>query len=98
MIRHIALFRINDGVEQSQVQQALRLLQELGVDNENVVSWEAARSLDERKGVVLVVTSLFASEEALERFRPSERHVAVAQFLRPIATWLVADYIVQASQ
>lgn len=92
MIRHITLFRINDDVPPDQVREILGRLQELGVGNEHVLSWEAAESLDTRRGTVLIVNSLFADQEMLAKFTTSERHIAAARVMRSIATWLVADY------
>jgi len=95
MIRHITLFRVNDEVPRETIERAITLLQGLGVENEFVMSWEVAESLDTRRGTVLVVNSVFTDQEALTGFTTSERHIAVAQVMRPIATWLVADYLTE---
>ena len=88
-VRHVILFRLYDDADPDEVLQRLRSLGDLP----GLLAWRVERSLDERKGVVLVQDSLFASLPALHSFRDAPRHVEVAEFMSRHADWLVADYL-----
>lgn len=86
--RHIILFRLYPDADADEVLAQLRSL----ADEPGILRWRVERSLDERKGVVIVQDSLFASRAALEAFRVAPAHVTVAEHLSKNADWLVADY------
>ena len=88
-VRHVILFRLYDDADPDEVLQRLRSLGDLP----GLLAWRVERSLDERKGVVLVQDSLFASVAALQSFREAPLHVEVADFMSRHADWLVADYV-----
>ena len=90
-LRHVVLFRVRDGVPEAEVDAALVALAGLG-KHPDVLSLEVGRSLDERKGRVLAEVALLADDAALQRFRTSPLHQAVAAQLSEVADWLVADW------
>jgi len=91
-LRHVVLFRVRDGVPEEDVDAALTALAGLAA-HPDVLSMEVARSSDERKGRVLAEVALLADDAALQRFRGSRQHQAVAAQLSGIADWLVADWL-----
>jgi hypothetical protein len=62
-LRHIVLFKIKDGVNELQIESAIKLLKELGIDNPSIIEWTVEKSLDERKGKIIIENSLFKSKE-----------------------------------
>ena len=88
-VRHIILFRVYPDADPDEVLRRLRSLRELP----GVLEWRVERSLDERKGVVVLQNSLFSSLQALRSFRVGPEHVEVADFLSRSADWLVADHL-----
>lgn len=90
-MRHIVLFRMYDDVADDEVDEMVASLRSLG-DDPGVVSWRVERSLDERKGRVIVEDAVFESAEAIERFRVSARHRVVAERMSTMADWLIGDY------
>ena len=83
------VFRLYADADPDEVLQRLRSLGDLP----GLLAWRVERSLDERKGVVLLQDSLFASMSALQSFRREARHVEVADYLSRHADWLVADHL-----
>ena len=88
-VRHVIVFRLYPDADPDEVLQRLRSL----CDLPGLLAWRVERSLDERKGVVLLQDSLFASMAALQSFRGEPRHVEVAEFMSRRADWLVADHL-----
>ena len=68
------------------------MLQEAG-SFAGILEWTIELSLDIRKGPVIVENSVFESAEAVERFRLSDEHRHVGEFLSQIADWVVGDYV-----
>jgi quinol monooxygenase YgiN len=90
--RHIVLIKFHEGVDDEARDRTIHLLKGLG-DLEGILEWEIAESLDQRKGHVIVENGLFEDAEAFEKFRQSERHIEVGNFIKEIADWLIGDYI-----
>jgi hypothetical protein len=91
VFRHIVLFRVRDDVTDPELSEAIDRLRALG-DAPTVGEWRIERSLDQRKGRVIVEDATFASREAFEVFRSSAAHVATAEHMAGIADWWVGDY------
>ena len=89
--RHIVLFRVRDGVAPAEVDAALRELRRLA-DLPGVRSWRIERSLDERKGQMIVEDATFDDEGAFKRFRTAPEHRAVSERMAEISDWWVGDY------
>jgi hypothetical protein len=91
VFRHIVLFRVRDGVEDDRLASALGELRSLGA-LPGVASWQIERSLDTRKGRVIVEDATFIDRRSFEQFRDHPRHVAVALVMSEIADWWNGDY------
>lgn len=89
--RHIVLFRMHNGVREEDIEGAQFELRALGASPE-VIHWRVERSLDERKGTVLVEDGTFADESTFARFRDSPAHRAAGAQLALIADWWIGDY------
>lgn len=89
--RHVVLFRIHDHVEEHDIDEAVDALRSLA-DLLCVESWNIARSLDERKGRILIEEATFADEDAFAAFREDSRHRDVAARMSEISDWWIGDY------
>jgi hypothetical protein len=85
---HIVLFRLRGGADPDEV---VDVLERSRPDDPGLVSWTVARSLDERKGVVVVERAVFVDRDGFERFRDSEAHRAAGRYLAGCSDWLVGD-------
>jgi len=90
--RHIVLFQVHADVADAQVDEEIDALRSLG-SLPGIERWVVERSLDDRKGVVIVEDATFVDRAAFEAFRSSEQHRAVGEQLREIADWLVGDFV-----
>ena len=90
--RHVVLFRIHDTVPEDDVTAALDELRTLAA-LPGVVAWRVERSLDARKGRVIVEDATFASADDFERFRIHPTHVAAGQRMAAISDWWNGDYL-----
>ena len=89
--RHVVLFRIHDDVEEHDVTRAVDALRSLA-ELPCVEDWRIARSLDERKGRILIEEATFADEAAFAAFREDPRHRDVAARMSEISDWWIGDY------
>nr|WP_155048225.1 Dabb family protein [Microbacterium sp. ZXX196] len=85
------MFRIHDDVGDARVDAAIDMLQGFAAFP-GVVSWITTRSLDERKGRVVIEEATFESRGAFERFRGDPAHVRAAKTMAEIADWWIGDY------
>jgi hypothetical protein len=91
VFRHIVLFRVHDDVAEARVVLALDALSSLGA-LPGVVGWRVERSLDRRKGRVIVEDGTFIDRRSFEQFRVNPRHVVAAATMSDIADWWNGDY------
>src|SRR3990167_1703451 len=91
--RHIILFKLHEGLDPKLEIKAIQLLQELGRGDEVILEWKVKRSMDIRKGIIIVENGLFKDEQTFEIFRKSDRHLETVNFMKEIADWKVGDYI-----
>jgi hypothetical protein len=92
--RHIVLFRVHDDVSDADVQVAVERTRAALAAAPGVVSAYVERSLDARKGRVVVEDVTFADAAAYEAFRSSREHDGVAAAWTELADWVVGDYLV----
>ncbi len=92
-IRHILLFKLYAGVNSKKETKAIQLLRELGKGDNGILDWRVEKSIDIRKGIVIVENGLFKDEQSYERFRKSDKHLETVNFMRQISDWTVGDYI-----
>ena len=88
--RHVVLFRIHHDVEEHDVEHALGQLKSLA-DLPGITSWQIARSLDERKGRVVIEEAEFTDADAFAAFRSHPRHQSVAAEMAAISDWWIGD-------
>jgi hypothetical protein len=89
--RHIVLFRIHDEVAADRIDTAITRLESLGA-LPGVVSMRVERSLDGRKGRMVIEDATFANAAAFAAFRANRSHVDVAAEMAEISDWWVGDY------
>lgn len=87
VLRHVILFRLREGAD---AETAIRLLRESRPDG--ALKWVIERSIDERKGVVIIEDTTFPDAEALQAFRVSDAHQESVEFMREWADWVVGDW------
>ena len=90
--RHIVLFRVRAGVDERDVDGAIDRLRGLA-GLPGVAAWRVERSLDTRKGTVIVEEAEFADRATYVAFRAHPLHQQVAGELSRIADWWVGDYV-----
>ncbi len=98
MIRHILLFRFNEGIEQHVRDDAVNRLQELGQICPTIGKWTVALNLAESPSAHDVVEiGDFDSLEDLEAYKAHPAHRAFSDFIRPLAKWALADIEVDSA-
>ena len=88
--RHIVLFRVHDHVEERDVARAMDQLRSLE-DLPGITDWQIARSLDERKGRIVIEEAEFVDADAFAAFRTHPRHQLVAAGMAEISDWWIGD-------
>ena len=91
MFRHVVLFRVHEWVADESIAAATHLLRALG-DLPGVVTWQIERSLDARKGRILIEEATFVDRDAFDAFRAHPTHAEVATHMAEISDWWIADY------
>ena len=89
---HLVLFKIHDTVAQSDMDRAVALLADLGEGHAGIEEWKVNSSIDTRKGRIIIEEAVFSSVEDYQRFKVSDSHVVVGDFMKTIADWWVGDY------
>ncbi|TDL46281.1 Dabb family protein [Microbacterium oleivorans] len=88
--RHIVLFRVHDTVEEHDVAHAVDQLTSLA-GLPGITSWQIARSLDDRKGRIIIEEAEFTDADAFAAFRSDPRHQSVAAQMAAISDWWIGD-------
>jgi hypothetical protein len=89
VLRHLVVFRIRSAADADEVVRRLEALSEF----KGLLHWKVRRSLDERKGVVILQDSTFRTAEDLEEFRVWGPHASCSAFMAERADWVVVDYV-----
>ncbi|WP_263168202.1 Dabb family protein [Streptomyces sp. SCSIO ZS0520] len=95
MIRHLVLFKLNDGVrrEEPRVRAGVEAFRALGGEIEELRFWECAWNITERPiAYDFAINSAVEDTEALRRYLEHPAHQAAAALWREFATWVIADY------
>ncbi|MFD9904666.1 Dabb family protein [Streptomyces sp. NPDC059063] len=95
MIRHLVLFKLNDGVERDdpRVVAGVKAFEELGGIVPELTFWECAWNISERPiAYDYAINSAVADPAALQRYLDHPAHQAGVALWREFATWVVADY------
>jgi len=92
-LRHIVLFTLKSTDEEI-CAQAIQVLNTINVDPSNgLLEWNIKKSLDTRKGVIIVENALFQNREAFDLFRASDAHIKLGQVMSQISDWIIGDYL-----
>ncbi|GHE87498.1 hypothetical protein GCM10018785_63830 [Streptomyces longispororuber] len=95
MIRHLVLFKLNDGVERDdpRVLAGAKAFEELGGLVPELEFWECAWNISERPiAYDYAINSAVADQDALRRYLEHPAHQAGVALWREFSTWVVADY------
>ena len=92
MFRHIVLFQIRENTSDEKIEEAINLLKRLGEMDFKMIEWTVTKSLDIRKGNIIIENGLFENKQAFQEFHDSKYHLSVADFMKEISDWLVGDY------
>jgi quinol monooxygenase YgiN len=95
VFRHIILFKVYPGTDQTVIDEALSLMVAM-CETPEVLHYEVGHSMDTRKGDILFEMVDYADEAAFEAFKATPAHRAYAAFISKHADWIIADYIVVA--
>ncbi|MET9426346.1 MULTISPECIES: Dabb family protein [unclassified Streptomyces] len=95
MIRHLVLFKLNDGVQRDEprVVEAVKAFEELGGLIPELKFWECAWNITDRPiAYDYAINSAVEDTDALKRYIEHPAHQAAAGQWREFATWVIADY------
>jgi hypothetical protein len=95
LIRHLVLFKLNDGVgrDEPRVIAAAKAFQELDGLVPELEFWECAWNITDRPiAYDFAINSAVADTDALKRYIEHPAHQAAAAQWREFATWVIADY------
>ena len=87
VLRHVVLFKLREGADADRALALLRSFRPPGT-----LRWVIEKSIDVRKGDVIIEDSTFESLEALDAFRVSPEHAEAVEFMREHADWVVGDW------
>lgn len=95
MIRHLVLFKLNDGVERDdpRVAAGVKAFEELGGLVPELRFWECAWNISDRPVAYdYAINSAVDDADALTRYLEHPAHRAGVALWREFATWVIADY------
>ncbi|MER5716691.1 Dabb family protein [Streptomyces sp. NPDC002132] len=95
MIRHLVLFKLNDGVRRDdpRVVAGEAAFRALGGQIEELRFWELGWNVSERPVAYdFAINSAVEDADALKRYLEHPAHQAGVALWREFATWVVADY------
>lgn len=93
MIRHVLLFRFNEGVEQVTRDEAVARLEALGEQCPTVDGWSiGVNQANSPSAYDVAEVADFRDTEALDLYKAHPAHREFAQFMGEISTWSLVDY------
>ncbi|MCX5446152.1 Dabb family protein [Streptomyces nigrescens] len=95
MIRHLVLFKLNEGVsrDEERVQAGVRAFAALEGEIPELAFWECAWNITDRPiAYDFAINSAVTDQDALKRYIEHPAHQAAAAQWREFATWVIADY------
>ncbi|WAZ22711.1 Dabb family protein [Streptomyces cinnabarinus] len=95
MIRHLVLFKLNEGVERDdpRVLEGEKAFQSLPDTISEIRFWELGWNLSDRPiAYDYAINSGFDDAEALRRYVEHPEHQAGVALWKEFATWVIADY------
>lgn len=92
MIRHILLFKFNEGVSDEVCANAYDRLLELGELCPTIGKWTIGRNLtDSPSAYDIVEIGDFESMDDLNAYKEHPAHKEFSNYIRPLAIWALAD-------
>ncbi|MEU9149372.1 Dabb family protein [Streptomyces sp. NPDC048417] len=95
MIRHLVLFKLNEGVERDDPRAlaGAAAFSALGAQIEELRFWECGWNITERPiAHDFAINSAVEDGDALKRYLEHPAHQMAAAQWREFATWVIADY------
>jgi hypothetical protein len=95
VIRHLVLFKLNDGVrrDEPRVVAGAKAFEELGALIPELASWETGWNVSDRPiAYDYAINSSVADADALKAYIEHPAHQAGVALWREFATWVIADY------
>ncbi|WP_327067774.1 Dabb family protein [Kitasatospora sp. NBC_01250] len=95
MIRHLVLFKLNDGIAKDDERALAAAKAFVGLDQQipELLEWQTGWNVSPRDVAYdFAINSLVADQAALQAYATHPEHVAAAQLWRQIATLVVADF------
>ncbi|MBQ0827864.1 Dabb family protein [Streptomyces tagetis] len=95
MIRHLVLFKLNEGVtrDDPRVVAGVEAFRGLGDRIEELRFWECAWNISDRPiAYDFAINSAVEDADALRRYLDHPAHQAGVALWREFATWVIADY------
>ncbi|MCQ4084479.1 Dabb family protein [Streptomyces sp. RB6PN25] len=95
MIRHLVLFKLNEGVDRDdpKVAAGVSAFEALGERIPELASWECAWNITDRPiAYDYAINCTVADTEALRRYIEHPAHQAGVALWKEFATWVIADY------
>ncbi|OII60903.1 hypothetical protein BJP40_08590 [Streptomyces sp. CC53] len=95
MIRHLVLFKLNEGVQRDEprVEAGVRAFRALDGVIPELKVWECEWNISDRPiAYDFAINSAVEDPEALRRYVEHPAHQAAAAQWREFATWVIADY------
>ncbi|MFI1713478.1 Dabb family protein [Streptomyces litmocidini] len=95
MIRHLVLFKLNDGVsrDEPRVVAGVEAFRALGGQIPELKFWECDWNITDRPiAYDFAINSAVEDEGALQRYLDHPAHQAGVAQWREFATWVIADY------
>ncbi len=95
MIRHLVLFKLNEGVsrDEERVQAGAKVFAELPGLIPELEFWESAWNVSDRPiAYDFAINSAVADADALKTYAEHPAHQAAVAQWREFATWVIADY------
>ncbi|MER7516967.1 Dabb family protein [Streptomyces sp. NPDC126499] len=95
MIRHLVLFKLNDGVrrDEPRVVAGVEAFRALGAQIPELRFWECDWNITDRPiAYDFAINSAVEDKDALQRYLDHPAHQAGVALWREFATWVIADY------
>ncbi|KUJ38166.1 hypothetical protein MBT84_22280 [Streptomyces sp. MBT84] len=95
MIRHLVLFKLNEGVRRDdpRVVEGVRAFESLGDVIDELRFWECAWNITDRPiAYDFAINSAVDDTDALRRYLEHPAHQEGVALWREFATWVMADY------
>ncbi|MEY9843096.1 Dabb family protein [Streptacidiphilus sp. MAP5-3] len=95
MIRHLVLFKLNDGVtkDDPRVPAAVAAFEKVGESVKELREWQLGWNITDRDiAYDFAINSLVDDREALQAYLAHPDHQTAAGLWREFATWVIADF------